>query len=202
MRRFASVAVLAFLLAGGGAALAEDEEPSEPPPIPNLEKHPLTDAKAGEYLRFVETSKDGKWKQWYEERVLAVKDGEVFLEVMSVNEQGKELGAKQGVVPAWLKVPELKPREFAKFKTDEMLVLEIGGKKLNCRHLVIEEPKIEGFMDPRQIREVWYTNEALATGKVKEVRPDAIRTASSWGELSKEVLDARRKVFEKEIGAK
>jgi hypothetical protein len=199
-----TLGLLGSLALGSGLALAEGEEaPAEPP---KLEKHPLADSKPGEYLRYVEGGP--KWKKWFEHRVIDVreKDGktEVLVEVMQIDETGKkELGVIAGTGD-WVVVPEFKATEKQTYKKDEMVWREVNGKKVAARHLIIEE-RLTDFPNPVQLREVWYSNDLPAHGKIKQVStgPDgtsATAEALEWGALSPEVLATRQKVYAKPAG--
>jgi hypothetical protein len=180
------VPTLFLALAAAPGLRAEDAKP-----IPMLEKHPLADAKPGEFMRWKQTA--GEETEWFIIRVLAVKEKEnkVFLEVYKTSEDGKEDQNRE--MSKWIEVPEFKPKENQTFKTDEMVVREIAGKKVTCRHLKIEEPVNPPWSQPVRTREVWYSNDVLATGKVEEwvEQPPSVTTAVDWGMLSPEELQKR-----------
>jgi hypothetical protein len=182
-------ACLALLFSVGGFGQADD--------LPLLEHHPLADAKPGEFLRWVETGTGG-WKKWYVERVLAVREGEVFLEVQQTNEEGtKDLETRHA---AWTPFPrEFKPSEEAlqRFLKDEMVPLEVAGQTLPCRYLYIEEATNPPWPDPKQRRHVWYSNAVPATGKVKESRNN--REAIAWGQMTDAELAAKLEAYERQI---
>ena len=184
------LALLAFAL--GLAALpgvgptAYGEEPERP----LLEAHPMADAKPGEYLRYVEASEG--WKKHFIERVLAVREGEVLYEVMVTNEDGSQ--DKSPIRRSWRKVPKLKPNRRQEIVSSEMVELEVAGKKLWCRHYVLNEREHPDWPEPKRRREVWYSNDVPCSGKVKESLSGRIVT--SWGMMSEEETKKRKKAFE------
>jgi hypothetical protein len=192
-----SLILLAACLLLAPPAVADDEEPGEE--IPPLEVAPLRDAKPGEFLRYVEGGSGG-WRKWFVERVLDTREGEdgfeVLLEIAQTNEDGtRDITVIRG---GWSKVPEFKPAEHQRFIKDEMVVLEVNGQKLNCRHLYIEEYETPPFPDPKVRRHVWYTNDIPCTGKVRESRNN--RETLDWGQMSEEETARRRRPYEQREG--
>lgn len=178
--------LLAMLVAGGSSALGEEPKPARD----KLEAHPLSDAKPGEYLRYKEES-DG-WKKWFIERILAVREGEVLFEAMVTSEDGTE--DKSVIRRGWRKVPKLKPNRRQEIVKDEMVEMEVDGKKLWCRHYVLNEREHPDWPEPKRRKEVWYSNDIPCSGKVKDSLSGRIVT--SWGMMSTEELRKRKKAFE------
>ena len=96
-----------------GRAAAEEE-------LPQLIKHPLADAKPGEYLVYREKAEGERWTSYFCERVLAVKDGKVLWELSKTDEDGKDHGPLK---TKWRTVDELKPNRYQTVTKDEMVVL-------------------------------------------------------------------------------
>jgi hypothetical protein len=191
LRVAALVAATALLAV---AARAEDTAQT----IPMLEKHPLHDAKPGEMLRYEETERDRK--TYFTEHVLAVREGEVLLEVVRSDAEGKT--GEVAKWATWLKVPEFEPAEHQKFKRDEMVMLTVDGKDIPCRYVKIEELLNPPYPQPKHVREVWYSNEYVATGKVKESTDNVRRIVVAQGTMTPELLAERRKAHEVESGEK
>ena len=174
------------VLAASLPAAAEDA----PGERPKLTENPLKDAKPGEFLRYMEA--DGGWKKYFVERIIDVRDGEVLWEIYQTTPDGsKDLSP---VRTGWLKVPEFKPRAHQKIISDKMEELEVNGKTLWCRHLLIEQQQNPPFPDPKIRRDVWYSNDIPCSGKVKEDTRG--RIALEWGMLPKEVVEARKRFYE------
>ena len=174
---------LAALL--GVAVPALGEEPRD-----KLEAHPMADAKPGEYLRYM-TESDG-WKNYFVERILDVKDGKVLFEVTKTSDDGTQ--DKSIVYRQWKKIPKLKPNRSQTVVADKMVELEIDGKKLWCRHFTVDEREHPDWEEPKRRKEVWYTNDVPCSGKVKDSL--AGRTAISWGMMSAEETQQRKKAYE------
>ena len=170
----------------GVGAPAFGEEPERP----KLEAHPMADCKPGEYLRFM-TESDG-WKRYFVERILDVKDGKVLWEVVQTSEDGTE--DKSIVERRWKKIPKLKPNRRQTVVKDGMVWLEVGDKKLWCRHFTINEREHPDWEEPKRRKEVWYTNDILCSGKAKDSL--AGRIVTSWGMMSPEETQKRRKAYE------
>jgi hypothetical protein len=199
MRRFAAL-LLAVPFVALAVARADDPPADETPPL--LEKHPAADAKEGEWIRYRITQ--GTWKNWFVMRVLGVraKEGvtEILTEVVQVDEAGtKDIGTQAGS-GKWTAVPEFKAQEHQTFKKDEMVWMTLKDKKIACRHLRIEELANPPFPMPKRTREVWYTNEILANGKLKEISSDGSASqtmeALEWGTMTAEEVAKRRKIYE------
>jgi hypothetical protein len=180
----------AALVVGCGVAAstrAEDGAPAK------LEKHPLTDAKAGEWRRVKSTVRDQT--RWYVERVIGAKnaEGQVFLDLLEVSEDGKRrvAVAQPG---RWISVPALQPAQGQQFQTDEMVWVDAKDKKVAARHLKVLEAADPRTPDRKRVREVWYSNDVLGNGKVKEQIPDAATTFTTvdWGTMTPEDLKRAR----------
>ena len=184
------LALLAFILGLatllGVGAPAFGEEPNRD----KLEAHPMADAKPGEYLRYV-VAQEG-WKKWYVERILALRDGEILYEVMQTTEDGSQ--DKQAVRRGWRKVPKLKPNSGQEVVEDKMVEMEVGGKTLWCRHFVLNEREHPDWPEPKRRKEVWYSNDVPCSGKVKDSLSGRIIT--SWGQMSPEETQKRKKAYE------
>lgn len=136
--------ILALLALGTAVAAADDNEP-------------------GEYLRYVTV--DGQRKSYFIERVLDVREGEVLWEVAKTNEDASK---DQGRVRlGWVKIPELKPLENQRVMEDEMVWLDAAGKKLWCRHVLVEEPIDPDIPERKRTKDVWYSNDVPCSGRVK-----------------------------------
>lgn len=176
---------LAAVVGGWAPALAEDPAPERP----KLEQHPLADAKPGEYLRYYE-EKEG-WKRWFVERVIDTRDGEIYYEVFTTTEDGKDNAA---VRSGWRKIPKLKPSRIQEILSDEMVEMEVNGQKLWCRHYVLSEREHPDYPEPKRRKEVWYSNDIPCSGKVKE--DVSGRMVFSWGMMTPEQLAQRKKAIE------
>ena len=180
----ASILGLAALLGDPTSALGE--EPSRT----KLEAHPMADAKPGEYLRYMQET-DG-WKKWFVERILDVREGEILIEIVQTTEDGGE--DKQMVRRRWRKVPKLKPSPQQEIVKDEMVEMEVDGNKLWCRHYVLNEREHPDWPEPKRRKEVWYSNDIPCSGKVKDSLSGRIVT--SWGMMSPEETQKRKRAFE------
>jgi len=146
-----------------------------------LSTHPMKDAKPGEYMRFVTEHKG--YKRYSVQTVLEVKDGKAWIEEWLTNEEGDKQMHIQWA--GWARVPStIKPLEYQKVVKDEMVKLEIDGKTLSCRHLVIDQPEDPPMDEPREHREVWFTNDAPGWGRVKLIQGETTKTAVEWGTMS------------------
>jgi hypothetical protein len=196
MPHVSRLAVLAVLAAAFGLApVLADADTA--PPIPKLEKHPYFDAKPGEYIRLKRFM--GGEEQRLVVRVLDTKlaENKVFVEVWQTTDDDKE--DKQVISSgSWVDIPEFKPKEHQKFLKDEMITLEVNGKKLACRHIKIEERVNPKLPHPLKVREIWYSNDALGSGKIKETdygsagSQPQMSQAYEWGMMSPEHLERRR----------
>lgn len=187
------VLVLALLAFGFGlAALLGSGAPAfgEEPNRDKLESHPMADAKPGEYLRYMQETEG--WKKYFVERILAVKEGEVLFELTQTSDDGGE--DKQVVRRGWRKVPKLKAAKWQTVVKDEMVELEVDGKKLWCRHFVLDEREHRDWEEPKRRKEVWYSNDVPCSGKVKDSL--AGRIVTSWGMMSAEETQKRKKAYE------
>ena len=182
--------LLAFAL--GAATLPGVGTPAygEEPERAKLEAHPMADAKPGEYLRYMEASEG--WKRFFVERILAVREGEVLYEIFTTSEDGSQ--DKSQVRRGWRKVPKLKPNRRQEIVSDEMVELEVDGKKLWCRHYVLNEREHPDWPEPKRRRQVWYSNDVPCSGKVKESLSGRIVT--SWGMMTPEETQKRKKAYE------
>ena len=178
------LAVLALLtLALLPQATAEEEHPT-------LTRHPLADAKPGEFLVYQE--KTDRWTSYFCERVLDVKDGKVLWELSKTDEEGKDHGPLQ---TKWRTVTELKPNRWQTVTKDKMVELEVDGKTLVCRYFEVEEPKDRAWPDGEKIRkEVWYSNDVPVSGKVKAEPGN--RMVLKWGQMSEEETKKRLAAYE------
>ena len=175
---------LATLLGASAPAFGEGQNRDK------LEAHPMADAKAGEYLRFM-VAKDG-YKKWYVERILGVREGEVLHEVRQTSEDGSQ--DKQVIRRGWRKIRPLKAAKWQEVVKDEMVELEVDGKTLWCRHFVLNEREHRDWPEPKRRKEVWYSNDIPVSGKVKDSLSGRIVT--SWGQMSAEETQRRKKAFE------
>jgi hypothetical protein len=191
--------VCALLVAAFALSVAPGLRAEGDGDIPKLEKHPLFDAKPGEFLRWKETA-GGDETTWFVVRVLAtnMKENKVFAEAFRTSEDGKEDKETFGRAD-WMEIPKFEPKDGQTYKKDEMVWKEVNGKKVACRYLVIEEQINPGMPAPVRKRKVWYSNELLASGKVEEWsdNPVSVKTAVEWGTLSADELTKRRAVYEK-----
>ncbi len=190
--RFATLALAAVALAAFGLASSARAE-EEAPPATKLEKHPYSDAKPGEFLRVKLVSRGDT--KFLSIRVLGVKleESKVFYDVWQTSEDGKEMQARYQPGD-WVDIPKFEPKEGQEFKKDEMVWLEIAGKKLACRHIKILQQMNPGFPEPKTMREVWFTNDVPGSGKVQEIsdNPSSVSTAVGWGTMSAEDLAKAR----------
>lgn len=199
MRRLAlpilCLLVLVGVIAGWSLTPAQGEAGK------TLGTHPMADAKPGEYVRF-SVEKDG-WKRYYVERVLKVEGGKVAWEIWKTNEDGTKLESMQ--YEGFDKVPKpwkaLKHQDVVK---DEIVELEIDGKKIKARYFEVNQPENPPFPEPKIRREVWYSNDIGARGKVQELPLG--RETITWGMMSEADLKtalemrAKRKAKNKEKG--
>jgi hypothetical protein len=193
MRRFLVTSSLAVLaVAAAVLPLARADEA----PIPRLEKHPYADAKPGEWRR-VKFVRDGR-EMFNMERVLAVSPdaSRVFVDVVQTSTDGAET---KGVVQRgqWMNVPKFAPTAAQKFEKDEMVWLDVAGKKVAARHLTIVEQVNPPYPQPMRRREVWFSNDILGNGKAQETmdNPATTLTTLAWGTLSAEDLAKARKEY-------
>lgn len=157
-----------------------------------LGKHPMADAKAGEWVLY--SFERDRYKSYALERVLEVKGSKVYWELWGCNEEGKEL--KQLQYAGLDKVPSpWKPLDYQKVVKDEMVDLEIAGKTIKCRYFVVDQPENPPFPEPQVRREVWYSNDVPVRGKVKE-KPQN-REVVSWGTMSADDLEKAREMRKK-----
>lgn len=193
-----AILILAALALGLGAlfgvlspAIADDEAPEPEPEREKLTDHPLKDAKPGEYLRFIQD--DGNWKKYFIERIIDVRDGEVLWEICQTNREGtKDLNS---IRKGWKKVPKLKPAPHQRIVEDEMVEMEVNGKKLWCRHLHIDERVNPDWPEPKRRKDVWYSNDIPCSGKVKDTLSK--RMVTDWGMMSAEELKKRQDAYRK-----
>ena len=177
------VAVVLLVLPALVPAAAESE-------LPKLVKHPLADAKAGEFLVYVE--KSDRWTNYFVERVLQVKDGKVLWELSKTDENGKDHGP---VRAKWRKVDDLKPNRWQTVTKDKMVELEVDGKKLVCRYFKVEEPKDRRWPDGEKIsKDIWYSNDVPVSGKVKQ--DPGGHMVIKWGQMSPEETKKRLEAYE------
>jgi hypothetical protein len=190
MSRLPHVPVLALLAAlFASATVVAGDTP------PTLTTHPMNDAAPGEYVRFRIDGKGG-WTRYSVQTVLEVKDGKAWIEEWRTDAEGK---AGSGLLwSGWANVPkEIEPLSYQKIVEDEMVPLELGGKKVWCRHLVVNQPAHPPIPEPRVRREVWFSNDVPGWGRVKIVEADDTKTAVSWGTMSKEDLDKAKEARDK-----
>jgi hypothetical protein len=184
----ASFLVVSVAALGLVASLGADETP-----VAKLEKHPLADAKAGEWRRSKRTVREET--RYYVERVLAVKpaEGHVFFDVLEITEDGKQ---RRGVEQPgrWFSVPKFQAMPGQQYRADEMVMVDVGGKRVAARHLTIVEPAQPAAPGRTRTREVWYSNDVLGNGKVKEQvdDPPTTLTTLDWGTMTPEELTRAR----------
>jgi hypothetical protein len=188
---------LALLVLPAAVALA-DEPPKDAPkppttPLPSFE-NPLYDAKAGETLLYRVRDLEGKWTRYYEERVLA-RDGEdVLIETILTDEKGQKDWGRDpdGRNTGWRKVEkEMKlgptQRWVKERERDEVLTIgEPPRAAVRCKRRVIDEPA--DFTRPegkRRPREVWYSHDVPATGRVRmfPAQQEGERMLLSWDKV-------------------
>ncbi len=180
-----STLAIAALAAGGLGALPSSLSAADEAPIPRLEKHPYADARPGEWRRVRRTVRGET--RFYVERVLAAaaQEGKVFYDVLETTEDGSQRRAvaERG---HWADVPKFQPVAGQQYRTDEMVVIEAAGKKLAARHLKIVEPVDPRVPNRMRTRDVWYSNDVLGSGKVKEDtdEPQSALMVLAWGTMA------------------
>jgi hypothetical protein len=193
MRRFLVLSSLPVLVL---AAAVLPRARADEAPIPRLEKHPYADAKPGEWRRVKVVS--GSSEKFNMERVLAVSPdaARVFIDVVQTSPDGAET---KGVVQRgqWVEVPKFAPTAAHRFEKDEMVWLDVAGKKVAARHIEIVEQANPPYPQPMRRREVWYSNDLLGNGKAQEKvdNPPTTLTTLAWGTMSAEDLAKARKEY-------
>ncbi len=190
-----------FLAAALGAAAlaptfpARADEPNKdlpkPPttPLPDFE-NPLFDAQVGETLLYRVRELSGAWTRWFEERVLARTDKDILIETVETDSTGAKTfmvdpdprntgwrplskDMKVGSTQAWVKERQ---------KDDVVYVGEPPTKAVRATRRVIEEPDPEKPNGGKRQREIWYSHDVPATGRVKmfPAQQGGERMALSW----------------------
>lgn len=151
-----------------------------------LVAHPMKDAKAGEYMRFELTGERGFTRHTVQ-TVLEVKDGKAWIEEWFTDEKGERLTSL--LWSGWARIPDtIKPNSYQEVIEDEMVQLELGGQKVQCRRFLVSQPENPPMPEPKVSREVWFSNDLPGWGRVKEIQAETTKTALAWGTMSADDL--------------
>lgn len=199
MRRPVLLAAFASAVLASALVPARAEDPPakdskdlpKPPttPLPDYE-NPLFDAQVGETLLYRVRELQGAWTRYFEERVLARTEKEILIETVETDASGSKVFMVDSDPrnTGWRPLSkDMKAGGEQKWKTERQKdeIVYVGdppAKAVRATRRVIEEPDPDGAPGSRRQREIWYSHDVPASGRVKmfPAMRGGERMAISW----------------------